>query len=75
MATKEVVSDSNDSSEFQFVLEEVSNPGASEGVVFGIEIFDELISLVLDVSDDSRNTSSSSICNHKELYHNNRITF
>lgn len=65
MGTKEVVSDSNDSSEFGLVSQEVKNPGASEAVVFGIEISDELISLVSDVSNDSRNASSSSICDRK----------
>lgn len=61
MGAKEAVSDRDDSVEFGLVFGEVSNPGASETVVFGIEISDELSSLVVDVSNDSRNASSSSI--------------
>ena len=55
------MSDVDDSDEFVLVLIEVGNPGASEGVVLGIEVLNELISLAFDSGNNSGNISSSSI--------------
>ena len=60
-SAEEVVSVDDDSPESVLVLEEITDPGSSPGLVLGIVGADDAVSLSFQFTDDSRNVSDSGI--------------
>ena len=59
---------------FSLVTEEVSEPGVSPGVVLGVVVSDNLVSLAFQLGDESRDISDNSVCAAKHEYNHSGIT-